>query len=484
MKIKDLIKNINILKRVNFNEKTLDIDVKNICDNTKSKLKNSVFVCINGFNFDSHKISSNFKDLGIKFVVAEKEIDTSLPYVIVNSTREVLGTLCDNFFCNPTKSFKLIGVIGTNGKTSTTYFIKQILELNKKKCCVIGTSGVFVNKKRLKETLTTPDPILLYSLFDLARKNKSDYVVMEISAHAIKLKKVANLVCDIVCFTNFSQDHLDFFKTMENYKQTKLSFFNEYNTKKAIINADDKVGIEICEKLKNNFKTFAIDSDADFKADNIELSLSQSQFDLKINNCAEKVKVNVPCLFNVYNILCAVSVCKELGLEISPNLLQNLKPNKGRFDVFCLKNNRFIVIDYAHTPESLKIVLESVRKLQKNCKIIALFGCPGNRDETKRELMGQIASKFCNKIYITTDNPKFENPLIICEEIKRGTKDKGIVVESRKQAIKVAIKNLKENQVLCLIGKGTEDYQDINNKKIKYSDYTVALKCIKKLKKQ
>ncbi len=483
MKVEKIIDGIKVKKCVNFDEKTLKIDIKTLCDNTKSKkIANSLFVCIEGFNFDSHNLASKFEVLGVKFVVCEKEIDTNLPYIIVESTRSALSKLCDNFYNHPTKSFKLIGVIGTNGKTSTTYFIKQFIEKNNKKCSVIGTSGVYINNKKLKETLTTPDPLVLYKLFDKAKKAKSDVVVMEISAHAISLKKVENLKCDIVCFTNFSQDHLDFFKTMENYKQTKFSFFNALNTKKAIINIDCIEGEELYSIIygKIDAKTFSLQKKADFCAKNVKTTLQKSVFELIFEGFCKKVEVFVPCLFNVYNILCAISVCKELGFVVNQKILSSIKPVKGRFDVFCLKDNKYIIIDYAHTPESLKTVFLSIKSLGNN-KIIALFGCPGNRDETKREIMGKIAKDFCEKVIITSDNPKFENPLIICEEILWGAKGKGIIIEDREKAIDFAIKNLKPNEVLCIIGKGTEEYQDINNKKIKYSDYFVVSKRIKNL---
>ncbi|MGN1208509.1 MAG: UDP-N-acetylmuramoyl-L-alanyl-D-glutamate--2,6-diaminopimelate ligase [Christensenellales bacterium] len=486
MKIKDLLNGVCVKKCVNFDEKTLNLNVKHIIDNTNNKkIKNSLFVCISGFNFDSHQNSKNFAHLGIKFAVCEKEIETTLPYIIVENTREVLGILCDNFYHHPTKAFTLVGVIGTNGKTSTTNFIKQLLNLNHKKCSLIGTSGVTINNKKLKETLTTPDPLILYALFDKARKAKSDVVVMEISAHAIKLNKVKNLCFDIVCFTNFSQDHLDFFGTMENYKQTKFSFFNKKNVKKAIINIDDEAGSELFLKIKDDIeaKTFSLTKKADYMAKITETKINKTKFGLSLDNFSRQYLTNVPCKFNLYNILCATSVVKELGYCVDESCFSKLKNVKGRFDVFNLTENRFVLIDYAHTPESLENVLISVKNLFSS-NIIALFGCPGNRDETKRRIMGEIAHKYCEKIYITTDNPKFENPLIICEEILSGAKEKGIVIEDRTKAIKTAIKNLNSGEILCVIGKGCEEYQDINNKKIKYSDYTVVSKCIKRIKKQ
>lgn len=486
MNIKSILNGIFIKKYVNFNEKTEKINIKQIKTDTNDKnLKNSLFVCINGYNFDSHDLSRSLEKKGIKFIVCEKEIETNLPYVIVENSREVLGALCDNFYNHPTKSFSLIGVIGTNGKTSTTYFIKQLLNLNNKKCSVIGTSGVYINEKKLKETLTTPDPLVLYDLFCKAKKAKSGFVVMEISAHAIYLKKVASLICDIVVFTNFSQDHLDFFKTMECYKQTKFSFFNEFNAKKAIINIDCEAGRELYKQIENKIdtKTYSLERKADYIFNIKNQFLDKTIFLSNLDGFFSDFTVFVPTIFNLYNILCATSVVKELGLKIDQNILLKLKSVKGRFDLIKTKNDNIVIIDYAHTPESLENVLKSVKTLCKR-PIIALFGCPGNRDETKREIMGEIAYKYCKKIYITSDNPKYENPLIICDEIKRGAKEKGEIIENRREAIKNAIKNLKKDDVLCVLGKGSEEYQDINNKKIKYSDYTVTLKCIKKLKKQ
>lgn len=488
MKAKQLLKDIEVLKYVNISKEELEnLKILHILDNTKdkSKLKNSCFVCIEGFNFDSHSLVEMFENAGVSFLVCEKEVNTKLPYIIVKNTRKALGFLASNFYNNPCKKMKIIGVVGTNGKTSTTSILKQLLDSNNVKCSLIGTSGVFINSKRLEETLTTPDPILLNELFYKMYKAKSKVVVMEISAHAIYLNKVDFLKTDALIFSNFSQDHLDFFKTMENYKKVKFSYFNSLNTKNAIINTDDKAGRELFEKIKNqiNTKTFSIESKSDLRASNIKLELGKTSFDIVENNKNFSVLPNLSCKFNVYNVLSAVLALKVLGFD--KKLYKNvnkLKPILGRFNIFKAKNNSLAIIDYAHTPESLNSVLENIKSLS-NKKIIAVFGCPGNRDEIKREIMGKIAYKFCDKIIITSDNPKYENPLIVCNEILKGTKEKGQIIEDREKAIKFAYKNL-ENNVLLIAGKGSEMYQDFNNLKIEYSDYKVLNDCIKSLKKQ
>lgn len=486
MKIKDLIKNISILEYINFNSKTYKIDIVHLCDNSLNKnlIKNSAFICIEGINFDSHTVVKTLENCGALFLICSKKVETKLPYIIVKDTREVLGMLANNFYDNPTSKFKLISVIGTNGKTSTTYFIQKLLKLNKINCGVIGTSGVYINNKRLNETLTTPDPLLLYKLFNSMVKAKCKIVVMEISAHAISLKKVKNLVSDICVFTNFSQDHLDFFKTMENYKNTKFSYFNSYNVKKAIINIDDKTGEELYLKIKDDIcsKTYSLNKKADIYAKNLEFSLNKTSFDLILNDLPYKIITKTSCEFNVYNILSSVLCLKELGINFDIcNCLNRLTNIKGRFNVYKLSKNKFIIIDYAHTPESLNQVLLNCKKLT-NCNLVSLFGCPGNRDEEKREIMGKIAYKYCKKIYITSDNPKYENPLIICNEILLGAKEKGEIIEDRSKAVEKAIKNLKENEILLIAGKGVEKYQDINGIHFSYSDVKQVRKCIKTYK--
>ncbi len=287
MNLQKLLYKVKVLKYCNFNKDTFNLNIKKVLDSTKSKSFNSsCFVCVEGINFDSHTKITELETKGVKFFVCSKQVNTTIPYIIVENTREVLPILLDNFYNNPTKNFKLISVIGTNGKTSTTYFIKQFLDIKNIKCGLIGTSGVFIGDKKFNETLTTPDPILLYKLFDKMSKANCKVVVMEISAHAIKLNKVKNLVSDICIFTNFSQDHLDFFGSMENYKQTKFSYFNKNNVKNAIINIEDKIGKELYEKIKNEIKveTISLNENSNYKISNINLSLSETNFVLTIKN--------------------------------------------------------------------------------------------------------------------------------------------------------------------------------------------------------
>jgi len=487
MKARQLFKNIEILKYVNINKEDFNnIEISSVCDNEKNKnIKNSCFVCIEGINFDSHLLAKKLEKQGVKLLVCNKKVDVNIPYVIVKNTRSALGFIANNYYGNPNEKFKVIGVIGTNGKTSTTSILKQLFDLNNINCSLIGTSGVYINKKCLEETLTTPDPLLLNELFYKMAKARSEVVVMEISAHAISLNKVDFLKVDVLIFSNFSQDHLDFFKTMENYKKVKFSFFNKKNTQNAIINIDDEAGKELFDKVKDKIftKTFGIKNEASLKAENIKLYLEKTSFDIVCNNIKYSVMPNLSCEFNVYNILSAVLSMQVLGYN--KNLFTNtnkLKPIKGRFNITKVKNNSYAIIDYAHTPESLKSVLENIKKLS-NKKVIAVFGCPGNRDETKREIMGNIAYKYCDKIIITSDNPKYENPLIICHEILKGAKEKGTIIEDRKKAIETAYKHLNNN-ILLIVGKGSETYQDYNNLKIKYSDKKALIACIKNAKKQ
>lgn len=479
MKLKELLKNVEILDIKNISLKKLyDIEVDRVCDNSNGNITNSLFVCITGENFDSHSVASDIQNY-VKVFVCEHKIKTDKPYIIVESTRRALSFICGNFYGNPVEKMKLICVVGTNGKTTTTYFVKQMLDKLGKRVGLIGTSGVYIKNKRLKETLTTPDPMLLHKLFYKMEREKCEVVVMEISAHAISLHKIDNLKSDVTIFTNFSQDHLDFFKTMENYKQTKLKFFKN-NTKYAILNMDDSVSNEIINFIKNiyPFSTYSLKNSANLSAE-CNCSINKSDLTIKYSKKIYKTQFNVPCKFNIYNLLSAMLACLHLGYNINEvvGVVDKIENVKGRFDVINYKSNK-IIIDYAHTPESLKETLKNIKELTDN-EITVVFGCPGNRDETKREIMGNLASKFCRKIIITTDNPKFENPLRICNQILKGCKNKGIIIEDRYDAIKFAIKNAKPNEIILIAGKGSETYQDINGIEMKYSDYKSVSRCIK-----
>lgn len=482
MKLKKLLKNVEILdvKNLSF-PKLMELEVEKISDNTSDNLSNSLFVCVSGENFDSHKVVAEIDNL-VEVFVCEKHINTKKPYIIVKNTRKALSYICGNFYDNPIEKMKLVCVVGTNGKTTTTYFIKQMLEKLGKTVGLIGTSGVYIKDKRLKETLTTPDPMLLHKLFYKMKKEKCDVVVMEVSAHAIFLHKIDNLMADITIFTNFSQDHLDFFKTMENYKKIKLKFF-ENNTKFAIINKDDNIFGEIQNELKNKveYLTFGLTSNADLTSE-YQCEINRTKLNIFYENINYKTNFNVPCLYNIYNLLSSILVCLKFGFKIQEiiEVVPKIKNVAGRFDIISFKTNK-IIIDYAHTPESLKETLENIKNLIKT-EIILVFGCPGNRDESKREIMGKIANKYCKKIIITTDNPKFENPLRICSQILKGCKDKGKIIEDRFNAINFALNCTKENEIILIAGKGNEYYQDINGIEMKYNDYKSVYKCIKNKK--
>lgn len=482
VKLKKLLENVEILdvKNISF-QKLFSIEVERVCDNSFDKLENSLFVCVAGENFDSHKIVSDVENF-VKVFVCEHEIKTKKPYIIVKNTRRALSYIFGNFYDNPIKKMKLVCVVGTNGKTTTTYFVKQMLEFLGKSVGLIGTSGVFIKNKKLKETLTTPDPKILHELFFKMEKAKCDVVVMEVSAHAIFLRKIDNLKADVTIFTNFSQDHLDFFKTIENYKKTKLKFI-ENNTNYLCFNRDDEISGEIENLVKNKieYSTFGLNFGADLTSE-VECELNGTELKIKYNQKEFNTTFNVPSLYNVYNLLSAILVCLKFGFKIQEivDVIPKIKQVAGRFDVICFKTNK-IIIDYAHTPESLKETLENIKNLTEG-DITLVFGCPGNRDEIKREIMGKIANKFCKKIIITTDNPKYENPLRICEEILKGCDVKGTIIEDRFSAIKFAIKNAKENEIILIAGKGSESYQDINGIEMKYSDYKSVFRCIKNKK--
>lgn len=508
MKLNQLLENVQIFNRINFNE---DIQIDCLCDSSKKTCKNSLFFALNGTNtngaiyikeavkngakvivlpseFFENFVSFNQSNLcqNNKVILVDKKTknlskkggvqkEQKTCYIFVDDVRKQMCKICANFYHNAHKDLKIISVVGTNGKTSTTHILYSILRQANKSVGVIGTNSILLNDEERKFDMTTPDPIFLHELFFEMKQQNIEYVVMEVSAHAIYFNKMFGVKSLRTIFTNFSQDHLDFFGTMDNYKNTKVSFFNSNNTDVAILNMDDKVSLEISNKTDTPILTFGIKNPSDVFAVNISMNLSGSEFVVNYRDQIFSIKTNITCLFNVYNILGAIACAKSLGIEtkIIQKALSNMDKISGRFDVIDLKQNFNIVVDYAHTPESLKSLLENIKNLTKT-KIITVFGCPGNRDELKRKIMGEIAGRYSDYCIITSDNPQFENSIKIIRQIEEGllkTTCPYKLVDDRKNAISLAISIAPPKSTVLIVGKGNENYQNINGEHFAYSDY-------------
>lgn len=467
MKLSRLIKNVDVVKTVG----NLDVSIKDLTCDSKTVTKGSLFICINGKRVDGHKYIREAEIYGAEGVVTDREVHTRLPQIIVKDTREAMSIISGNFYLNADKKMKIVGVTGTNGKTTTTNLIKTILDKSGVPCGVIGTLGTSYKDKFYEPTLTTPDPITLHkTLFDMYQAGVK-VVVMEVSAHAIDLKKIHGMTFEVGVFTNLTQDHLDYFNDINTYKSAKLKFFDK-RCKYAVINIDDPVGIEI---TKNQIGTisYGLNNPSDVFAIDVDYSEDQTSFVLNLFDEIYDVKTKLLGEFNVYNVMAAATVCSLLGVptDKTAKYLQGVSAISGRMEKIS-KGAFSVYVDYAHTPDGLNKSLTTLKSVCKG-RLICLFGCGGNRDKLKREIMGKISGEIADFTVITSDNPRFEEPMDIICEIEKGVlsvSKKYVIIQDRIEAIKYALSNLKENDVLLIAGKGAEKYQEILGIKHPYND--------------
>lgn len=484
MELEKILTNVEH-KKYNFK----NINIFNLVTNSKKATQNSIFFAIDGVNTSGKFYIDEAIKNGTKVVVCLHKLKTNICQIVVKDVRKALAIMCANFYQNVQKSLKLIAVVGTNGKTSTTKILGDILSCSGKKVGLIGTNFISFNGNTFEQNLTTPDILDLFEIFNQMVQKNIEYVVMEVSAHAIFLSKVFGLVFEYAIFTNFSQDHLDFFGNMQNYQNVKTSFFNSNIVKNAVLNVDDEVGKLILQKNGVSNITYGIKTPSDVFASSISMNLTGSEFIVNFLDDVFTVKSNLTCLFNIYNILASICVAKLLKIDnktIQKSLI-DLKQIDGRFNLITEGQNFNIIVDYAHTPESLKNLLISINTLNKN-KTITVFGCPGNRDELKRELMGEIAGKLSDYVILTTDNPQYENSYRIMRDIERGVYKTNCpykLIDNRSDAISLAFSLATPKTNVVIVGKGSENFQNINGEYVSYSDYetiTQKLALMKKLK--
>ncbi len=462
MKLSNLLKGIKA--------KFTDCEINKIEIDSRQVENGDLFVCLRGRDFDGHDYIQEALSKGANCVLVEKNVGFTHT-VRVKNTRKALAIIAANLYSNPRRNFRLIGVTGTNGKTTTTHIIKNILECANKKVGLIGTLGAYIGDRHITSHLTTPDPLELQSLFSVMATENVDVVVMEVSAHALALYKLWGIVFDVGVITNITQDHLDFFGTMEKYTKTKLSFISDRYCKIGIINSDDE---RICRPLQcSKVVSFGIANPADNFATNIHYSSNGTSYFLNIND--NLLCINTPLCgrFNVENALAAASACFSLGVDCESikNGINTIARVAGRFDVIRLKNGASVVIDYAHTPDGLEKILKNVRSISCG-KLWCVFGCGGNRDKTKRPIMGSIASTLADFVVVTSDNPRYENPDVIIREVVSGIKKTNYVcIVDRKVAIKYVVERLNTGDIAVIAGKGAENYLEINGEKLAYSDY-------------
>ena len=449
-----------------------DVEIERVTDKDKDTKENTLFICIDGNQYDGHKLAQIAISKGAIYVLTEKDLKID-KQIIVESTRKAYSQIASNFYENPTEKLKLIGVTGTNGKTSTSFFIKNMLEGLGNKCGLIGTIENDFGNGKAESILTTPEPMELQKLFRHMVDNGCEYCVMEVSSQALAQNRVYGLHFEISVLTNITVDHLDYHGTMENYINSKLQLFK--NSKKAIVNIDDSNVKMVCDSIKCPVVTCStIKNSASYTAKNIICNENCVQYEIVGMTCIGRMNVNLPGEFTVYNSLLASCVLTELGFPIDSvtESAEKIKKIKGRAEKVPVPKNFTVIIDYAHTPDGLENILNCIKGFAKG-RIITVFGCGGDRDKSKRAEMGRIAGELSNVAVVTSDNPRTENPLLIINDILAGmekTKAKLAIIENRRQAIEFALSKARKGDVVLLAGKGHETYQIIGNEKIHFDE--------------
>ena len=469
MKLSEIIKDVNVKEIIG----DTDMEISDVSTDSNAITHGGLFVCIKGGNFDGHDFIRQVEDYGGVAAVVEKPLDTSLTQIVVKDTRVAVSEIAAAFYGHADKKMKIIGVLGTNGKTTTTHLITSVLTGAGVKCGLIGTLGVFYGDTYREASLTTPDPLELHKTLAEMNSEVVEAVVMEVSAHAVYLKKVYGINFEIGVFTNLTQDHLDFFGDMEEYKRAKLSFFTNNECRFVVTNSDDVAGREIAKIVKGDVLTYGIDNPADVFAIDINENADCTDFVLNLFDCIYDVRLNLIGRYNVYNALAAATACALYGIstEKVAEGVENLKGVSGRLE--CVHNGDYSVfVDYAHTPDGLEKSLLTLKEHAKN-RLICVFGCGGNRDGKKRPIMGAISGKISDFTVLTSDNPRFEEPMDIIWEIEKGIKEASgdyVIIQERADAIRYALDRAKKGDIILIAGKGSEKYQDIFGIKRPFSD--------------
>ncbi len=476
MKLSELIKDLNA-PAADCGE----TEIKGLCTDSTRVAAGDLFFCYAGGKHDSHEYAADAVKAGAVALVCERPLNSGVPEIVIGDARAAVAVLARRFYGFADKKLKLVAVTGTNGKTTTTYMLKSIFDANSDKTAVIGTLGIAYGDKFISPELTTPDPIFLHSVFSDMVECGVKYVFMEVSAHAIYFDKIAGLKFEVGIFTNCTQDHLDFFGTMEEYSACKASFFRNGACGISVLNSDDALGARLASETEKSY-LYGLENPADTFAVDITEKLDNTTFVLNLFDELYEIKLALPGLHNVYNALAAATAAKLLGVktEVIARGLAALKTVSGRLERVAQYNGATVFVDFAHTPDGLEKSLSCLKKLCKG-KLYCLFGCGGNRDTGKRPIMGEIAAKYADFVIITSDNPRYEDPYDIICQISEGVKKQGgsfVSVTEREAATEYAVKLLCEGDVLLVAGKGGETYQEIMGIKHDYNDNKIIKKII------
>ena len=464
----------------------VDINIPGICYDTRVIRTGELFIAIRGYIKDGHEFIEEAVNKGAACVLCEETPVISVPHIIVKDARKALAAVSAVWFGYPAKKLKLIGVTGTNGKTSVTNLVKHIIEnCSDSKVGLIGTNGNFIGDRELYTEHTTPESYEMHKLFDKMVFEGCQYAVMEVSSHALYLKRVYGIEYDAGIFTNLTPEHLDFHGTMEEYSEAKSILFK--NSRNSVINADDPYAGLMIKNSVGPVATYSVnDNSADLIGKDIRLQADKIEFCAVKNSSINRVELPIPGMFSVYNALASIATAALFGFEIEKviSALKSYEGVRGRAEVVYTGLDYTVLIDYAHTPDALENIITAVRGYAGN-RVITVFGCGGDRDKTKRPLMGRIATGLSDYTVITSDNPRTEEPHMIIEEIVSGIPAENtayIKIENRREAICHALDILQTGDVLIIAGKGHETYQILGNEKIHFDDREIVAEHIKNLR--
>ncbi|WP_304353411.1 UDP-N-acetylmuramoyl-L-alanyl-D-glutamate--2,6-diaminopimelate ligase [Brachyspira innocens] len=502
---KELIKGYKVSKEKQLTKECLNTEIKGIAYNSKLIKKNYIFVAIKGLKDDGHKYIESAINNKASIIIHDNSADknfikeledkhTHVYFIAVKNPRECLAYISAKFFDEPTKKINTIAITGTNGKTTTTYLLKSVLEANKNKTALIGTIKNMIGKSEIKTNLTTPESIDLENIFDKALKKEVSHIVMEASSQALAMDRCDYLNYDTAIFTNITEDHLDYHGDMKNYIKAKLKLFSllkESSKKKklAIVNIDTDNFNQISNYIKKlgiKMVTYGLNEKADYYGKIISLNSKNTEYEFySKNKFISKVKLSMLGRFNILNSLSVLAYVSEYKLDIEKSIKAMRKVQvAGRFEIVTKEKHPFIAaVDYSHTPDSLENILKEARKLDPN-RVIVVFGCGGDRDRKKRPIMASIAEKYSDISILTTDNQRTEDINQIMNDIEKGFKNKDYKkIIDRKEAIFEAIKEAKENDIVIIAGKGHETYQIFPDKTIHFDDRETAREALKEFYK-
>jgi len=487
VRIKQLIKSLGSFHAGSDLE---DFEVKGIACDSKKTLDNYIFVAIKGTHEDGHRFIREAQDKGAKAIIVQgrrfrpKGQENNIPLIRVDDTRKALAKLAAEFYGQPSSKLKVVGITGTNGKTTVSYLIEALLKEANCRPAVIGTVNYRFKDKVFPSKNTTPGPIEVQSMLSQMQSEGVNYAIMEVSSHALDQERVRDINFHSAIFTNLTQDHLDYHKTLESYFKAKCKLFKDLNSHSfGIINHDDKYGIKIKRLTKAQVFTYGIDKKADIMAKGIRSDITQTEFVL-VNNKKE-INFRTPLIgrHNIYNILASVSWALKAGLdlELIKSAIEKFSYVPGRLERIDFEGDFFVFVDYAHTEDALENVINSLRQLSSK-RILVVFGCGGERDKTKRPKMGRVVSKLADYAIITNDNPRGEDPQKIIDDIKKGIRRNNYcVIPERLEAIRKSLSLAKTGDIVLIAGKGHENYQILKDRSINFDDREVVRECLKSM---